>query len=106
GKELEGVPWPASVIVGRSVGRAPAEPEVDVLEELRLGVDAVEARDVTAEAVVEDVLVSPEDALRHAGGPAGVENVEVVVRVGQVERVRGRRREQLLVVDRAGQQRL
>ena len=54
----------------------------------------------------QDVFVPPEDALGHAGGAAGVEDVEIVGRKIGARRPRVRRGERLLVVEGPGQQRL
>jgi hypothetical protein len=67
---------------------------------------SLEARDVPAETVEEDVLLPPQHAFRHPGRPARVEHVEVVGRVGEVQRLRRLGGEQLLVVERAGKRAL
>ena len=51
---------------------------------------------------VEHVLVAPHDALGHAGGPAGVEDVEVVSRAGPEVTFRRLARQRLLVADGPG----
>ena len=53
-----------------------------------------------AERGEEDVLLAPHHALGHAGGAAGVEDVEVVGRAGLEVARRRRRRERVLVLDR------
>src|SRR2546425_1218379 len=66
----------------------------------------IEAGVGTAEAVEEAVLVPPEDALREPGRAAREEDIQVVGRVRQVERVGALGGEPLLVVDRAGEERV
>ena len=106
---VEGVerrPLPGAVHEGRQHEEAAAEPRVDVAEELLLAVEPLEPRHVAAEPIEEDVLVPPEDPLRHARRAAGEQHVEVVGGVGELDRVRALGGEPCFVVDGAGQERV
>src|SRR5262249_24004460 len=96
---VEGEPLSGAVHEGEHDDGAPAHAEGDVVPQLLLAVEPLEAREVAAEPVEEDVLVTPEDARREARRAAPVEDVEVVGRVGQVERSSRLARAELLVVE-------
>ena len=81
---VEHAPLAGAVHEGEADERPAADAHADVGRELLVGLEAREARDVPSEPVEEDVLVPPQDALRHARRAAGVEQVDVVGRVGQV----------------------
>ncbi len=70
------------------------------------GRDRLLAGNASAHGGEEDVRLAPQHALRHAGRAAGVDHVEVVVARAQRERRVAARRQGVLVVARARQQRL
>ena len=93
--------------VGRAVHERRCRKRPRAGPRARAGHQRLEARRHAArcEGREEDVLLAPQHALRHAGGAARVEHVEIVRREAPRRR-RLRRGEGRLVVESAGQQRL